>query len=861
MRYKALIGCAVIAYVAFTVTGCGRRPPEISSGVSWDLASHRARVLSDIRYEIALSVPQSDDEPIRGRETVSFRLSDRRWPLAIDFEQAPANVLAVRVSGEAVPYDAVDGHIVLPDSVLIEGQNSLEIEFWAGDNSLNRNPEFLYTLFVPDRARFAFPCFDQPNLKARFQLELELPDGWIAVANGEELRSEEEGGHIYRFAETKPISTYLFSFAAGVFEVVSAERSGRTMRMLHRETDTTKVARNVDAVFDLHEAALNWLEDYTGIEYPFDKFDFVLVPSFQYGGMEHPGAIAYRASSLFLDESATQNAQLRRASLIAHETSHMWFGDLVTMEWFNDVWMKEVFANFMAAKIVNPSFPEIDHELRFLLAHYPGAYGVDRTEGANPIRQRLDNLNQAGTLYGAIIYQKAPIVMKQLERLIGEETLRDGLRDYLGAYSFGNASWSDLIEILDATTEEDLASWSRVWVDEPRRPTIVASRSVDDQGHIASLVVGQSDPEGRSRIWNQQLNVRFGYEHTSRTFPVRVNSTTVAVPDAVGLPEPDYIIPNGEGVGYGLLAPDSASLEYFLDNTASLSEPLTRGIVWLSLWDAMLEGQVAPERLLDLAIAALKSETDQLLVQRVLDYLQSAYWRFLPADVRQRRAPEVEQLLWHLMEGARGPSLKAAYFNTFRSMALTDSALALLVSVWDKEYEIESLPLSEDDYTRLALELAVREVEGWNRILGEQSQRIENPDRKRQFEFVQPALSADPDVRDRFFAELSEVENREHEPWVLEAVRYLHHPLRAAYSQNYILPSLELLHEIQATGDIFFPKNWLDATLGGHNTSAAATVVRDFLQRRPDYPPKLRGKILQSADGLFRAEKILEAAS
>jgi aminopeptidase N len=132
---------------------------------------------------------------------------------------------------------------------------------------------------------------------------------------------------------------------------------------------------------------LDFLEDYTGIPFSLEKFDFVLIPSFQYNGMEHPGSVLYRASSVLLDESATQAQLLRRASLIAHETAHMWFGDLVTMRWFNDVWMKEVFANFMAAKIINPSFPELNHDLRFLMAHYPGAYAVDRSAGANPIRQ------------------------------------------------------------------------------------------------------------------------------------------------------------------------------------------------------------------------------------------------------------------------------------------------------------------------------------------------------------------------------------------------------------------------------------------------------------------------------------------
>ena len=199
------------------------------------------------------------------------------------------------------------------------------------------------------------------------------------------------------FDETQPLPTYLFAFAAGKFSVETAERDGRTFRMFHRETDAAKVARNRDAIFDLHARALAWLEDYTGIPYPFGKFDFVLIPVVP---VRRHGARRARStttpSGLMLDESATQNQLLGRANMISHETSHMWFGDLVTMKWFNDVWMKEVFANFMAAKIVNPSFPSVNHDLRFLLQNYPAAYDVDRTDGANPIRQELANLNEAG---------------------------------------------------------------------------------------------------------------------------------------------------------------------------------------------------------------------------------------------------------------------------------------------------------------------------------------------------------------------------------------------------------------------------------------------------------------------------------
>lgn len=169
----------------------------------------------------------------------------------------------------------------------------------------------------------------------------------------------------YHFAPSDPISSYLFSFVAGKFEAITREVGGRQMTLFHRETDPDKLALSLDAIFSQHGEAIAWLEDYTGIDYPFQSFDFVLIPGFPYGGMEHVGAIQYRASLLLLEESPPLTDQLNRAQLIAHETAHMWFGNLVTMRWFDDVWTKEVFANFMADKMVNPAFPGVDHSLNF----------------------------------------------------------------------------------------------------------------------------------------------------------------------------------------------------------------------------------------------------------------------------------------------------------------------------------------------------------------------------------------------------------------------------------------------------------------------------------------------------------------
>ena len=848
--------------------GCAEQPSlvDLGPGVAGSLARQRAASLSQLSYDIRLEIPGSLDEPIRAVLLAGFEAAELPQPLALDFTSAAERVLSLRANGRPGSYEVRDEHVLVDTAGWSPGAQQIEIEFLAGDGSLNRSDEFLYTLFVPDRARVALPVFDQPDLKARVRLTLEIPVGWEAVANGP-LESRESDGERQTlvFAETEPISTYLMAFAAGRFQVAERERAGRRLRLLHRETDRDKVERNLEAIFDLHGRALEWLESYTAIDYPFSKLDFVALPAFQYGGMEHPGAIFYRDRGLFLDETATQNQHLGRASLIAHEVAHMWFGNLVTMRWFDDVWMKEVFANFMAAKIVNPSFPEVDHDLRFLLAHYPPAYRVDRTAGANPIRQQLDNLNDAGSLYGAIIYQKAPIVMQHLELLTGEEVFRDGLRRYLDDHRYANATWPDLIEVLDALTEEDLVSWSRIWVEEAGRPMLRAEVDASDEtgvesagpARIESIRIEQTDPAGAGRIWNQHLQVLLGHHRQAGVVrPLHLKSSAVDLSDVRGLEAPAYLLINGGGVGYGEFELDAASRDYLLQNLPTVPDARVRAVAWLSLWDGLLAGTVAPAAVADLALRALPAETDELNIERILRYLGEAYWRYLDSAARDALAPDVERVLWRGIEAASRPTLKGAYFAAFRDTALTEAAMRRLQSIWAGDDSIDGLPLSENDTTQLAQQLALRSVPDSEEILRRQAERISNPDSVERFTFVTPALSGDAGRRDRFFTSLADPANRAREPWVLEALRLLHHPLRAASARRYIEPGLELLEEIQVTGDIFFPLGWLEASLGGHSSNEAATIVQAFLDRRQDLPPRLRGKLLQAADPLLRAARL-----
>jgi aminopeptidase N len=818
-------------------------------GIPEALARERASTIRNLRYELAFVIPADRKEPVQGRVVVRFAL-EAAHRIVLDFAQPRDRVRVVRARGRDVTFQFENGHLTIPAEATQAGQNEIAIDFLAGDDSLNRSDEFLYTLFVPARAHLAFPSFDQPNLKARYTLSLTVPTGWEAVANG--AARERTSGTIH-FAQTEPLPTYLFGFVAGKFSIETAVRSGREFRMFHRETDPARLARNRDAMFDLHASALAWLEDYTAIRYPWGKFDFIMIPAFQFTGMEHAGAILYNAS-LFLDESATQQQLLGRASTVAHETAHMWFGNLVTMEWFSDVWMKEVFANFMAAKIVNPAFPELNHDLRFLLAHYPGAYQIDRTAGTNPIRQPLANLSEAGQLYGPIIYQKAPIMMRQLELMLGENSLRDGLREYLKKYSFGNATWLDLVAILDARTPEDLAAWSHAWVEERGRPEFRTTLRTGSRG-ITALTLEAQDPLRRGLVWPQRLKVTLGYAESVDEVPVTVAGASTQVAGAIGKPTPLYVLPSGGGLGYALFVLDPASRRYLVEHLDTIPDALTRGSAWVTLWENTLEHHVAPAAFIDLAARAAPRETDEQNRQRILSYLVRAFWRLLDAKDRERRAPALEAVLRAGIGRASTSSEKSAWFNAYRDITLSRAGVAWLERVWRREAKIEGLTFAETDEIAMALELAVREVPGWETILKTQHERTQNPDRKERLAFVMPALSADPAVREAAFARFRNVENRRREPWVEESLAYLNHPLREEHARRFVRPSLELLREIQRTGDIFFPTRWMDAALSGHRSREVAATVRDFLARELQYPQRLRWTILSTADELFRVAR------
>ncbi len=821
-------------------------------GVSKLLATYRDATIKDVSYKLSFSIPEGKDAPVTGEAVIDFSLTSKREPVVIDFSVPEEYMHSLQVNGKATDLSVINGHLIIDKKDLTKNFNRIELSFRAGDLSLNRNEDFLYTLFVPDRASSAFPCFDQPDMKARFSLTLIMPSGYRAISNSPAVSNDTTDSKItVRFSETKPISTYLFAFAAGKFELLEKEIDGVKMEMLHRETRPGYIENNADEIFRLHYNSLKWLENYTQISYPFDKFGFVLIPSFQYSGMEHPGSIYYRASSLLLDESPTLNEKLSRASLIAHETSHIWFGDLVTMKWFDDVWLKEVFAGYMSDKIVSPDFPDVNHELRFLLTRFPAAYAVDRTRGTNPVIQDLDNMKDAGSLYGAIIYNKAPVVMQQLEKLTGEDELRNGLQVYLKKYSWGNARWDDLIAILENVTRKFLGEWSRMWVREAGMPVIKPVVTRQQEGY--KITFSEDDPAGTIRHWPQTLMamvITLTDTVTGEVTPAD-NKSFITTEE-----EPWCIIPDISGRAYGTFIFDSITADHLTLNINEFTDPFLRGVLWVNMYENLVNGMIAPAAFYKTIFTALEAENDLQLRNYLAGIFSSVFWDFLSAAERDSVAADAEKILWKKVLQTSDPAVQRTWFSLYRNIAITEDGMTNLRKTWESTLLPGGLKLSEDELCTLTLTMVLKGYGKAEMIIAGQRSRITGNDRLLRFDFVVPSVSSDQAVRDGFFSSLSDPVNREHEPWVIEALGYLHHPMVAERSEKYILPSLEMLEEIKSTGDIFFPGNWITATLAGHHSAEAKETVEVFLNDHPGYPADLKLKILQAADHLLRQQEI-----
>jgi aminopeptidase N len=474
-----------VVLVLISSASCASAAASAPAGIPRELARERAPQISDIRYHLAFTlIPHADTAP--GIEELTFTLRTVK-PVLLDFRDGTISTL--KVNGAVVEIRAENGHVELPAERLRAGQNTIQAQFESrvapAGKAITRyddhddNTEYLYTLFVPMDASMAFPCFDQPGLKARFRLELIAPASWTAISNTATESESNHGAERRRtvFHETLPISTYLFAFATGPFHRLNG--SPGLPGLYARASRLEQAQREAPEVQQIATEGIRYLSGYFAQPFPFPKYDMVLIPELAYGGMEHAGATFLREQSVLFRTAPTQTDRLNRDILVLHELTHQWFGDLVTMRWFDDLWLKEGFAQYMAYQTLASLKPGENMWKRFYESIKPPAYEIDSTQGTTPIYQDIPNLKDAKSAYGAIVYSKAPAVLKQLAFVLGPENFRNGLRLYLKDHAYSNAEWSDLVHALEKVSGRSLDRWAEMWIRHRGMPQVDVAWSCD----------------------------------------------------------------------------------------------------------------------------------------------------------------------------------------------------------------------------------------------------------------------------------------------------------------------------------------------------------------------------------------------
>src|SRR5215471_4092344 len=564
-------------------------------------------------------------------------------------------------------------HIILPASHFKSGENTITMDFETGVATANRpiiryqdrddGSEYVYTLFVPMDASLAFPCFDQPDLKARFTLNVTAPDHWAIVSNtsvSDETVRARSGFKSRYFPETPPISTYLFAFAAGPFKQVRSDLEGP--RLLVRQSKLQRAKEEWPEIERLTREGMKHMVEYFGQRFPFKKYDQVLIPGFAYGGMEHAGATFLREDSVLFRTTPTKSDKLNRASLILHELAHQWFGDLVTMRWFDDLWLKEGFANFMAYHTMAGIYDPNEIWKRFYQTIKPQAYAIDSTKGTTPIYQEVRNLKDAKSAYGAIVYQKAPSLLRALSFVIGEVNFRDGVRLFLKEYAYANAEWSDLIGAFERVSKQKLQAWADAWVKRRGMPQVDVEWRCDARGLIDNFEIRQRDVLGEGGLWPIKTRLLLAYDGAeAQRITASFDGERATVRDAVGRKCPAYAFANDGDFGYGVFMLDAKSRAAVMSRIGGIGDPFLRAMLWGALWDAVREAEMNPRDYVALVLKALPNEADLELAQSLLGRATYAFERYLSTKDQNAVAPQLESLFFDRMLNAGAVDLRITY--------------------------------------------------------------------------------------------------------------------------------------------------------------------------------------------------------
>ena len=634
-----------------------------------DEALARAGVISEvIRYDIELDLTRGDTD-FGSRTRVEFTAAPGGAAFA---DLVSTNVRSIKLNDRDLDPGAhhQDARISLDD---LAEHNVLEVDadcqYMHTGEGLHRfvdpadGKAYTYSQFeVPD-ARRVYTTFEQPDLKSTFTLTVKAPKGWKVFSNAPTPSPEEDGDSwTYRFATTEKMSTYITAVVAGPYEGVTdtlTSSDGRTIDLGVYCRASVLEHLDADAIIDITRKGFEFFEDAYGIAYPFTKYDQVFVPEYNAGAMENAGCVTFRDAYVF--RTRPTEAQLEsRANTILHELAHMWFGDLVTMKWWNDLWLNESFAEFMSHLALAENTPYTEGWTGFMVRKDWGLK-QDQLPTTHPITAEIRDLADVEVNFDGITYAKGASVLRQLVSYVGRDAFFAGLHEYLTAHSYANATLADLLGELEKASGRDLAAWSKVWLEEAGVTLLRPSVETDEEGRITRLSIEQEAFSEGASLRPHRLAVA-GYsldgESLQRVFHEEfdVDGASTDVPSAEGVARPDFILVNDGDLAYAKIRLDEDSLAFAVANITRFTDSLTRGVVMAAAWDMTRDGQMKARDYLNLALTAVPAETNMQLLTLTLRHIDEAVRTFVAPDARAEAAETVGRRLLLLARTARSGS-------------------------------------------------------------------------------------------------------------------------------------------------------------------------------------------------------------
>jgi aminopeptidase N len=682
-----------------------------------DEASARAARLTVESYAVELDLT-TGPHTFRSTTVVTFS-AGTEGPDGMDgstfIDLIASEVHEVVLNGRSLPVAEVvsTGRIALPR---LAAHNELRVvadcAYMHTGEGLHRfvdpvdDEVYLYSQFEVADARRVFCCFDQPDLKATYAFTVIAPDHWqvVSVSPSPEPEPAGAGVAVWRFAPTPVLSTYVTALIAGPYHHEHDEltvRDGRTIPLgvyCRRSLAEYLDAGNIN---DITRAGFAWFEQTFDCDYPFAKYDQLFVPEFNAGAMENAGAVTI--TEVYVLRSKVPEALIeRRALTVLHELAHMWFGDLVTMRWWDDLWLNESFAEYASTRCQSEATRWVNSWTTFSSAEKSWAYRQDQLASTHPIVADIRDLEDVEANFDGITYAKGASVLKQLVHWVGEEAFDAGLRQYFAAHAWQNTTLADLLGHLEKTSGRDLDAWAGEWL---RTAGVTILRPVietDADGVLTRVSIAQEGPAGRDSLPPHRLAVG-AYDlvdgRLRRTSRVELDAAgeLTDVTELVGRPRPDLLLVNDDDLAYAKIRLDDASLRTAIAHLAHFEESLPRTLVWGAAWDMTRDAELSARAFTDLILTNIASVDDPSVAQTLLRQLAGALEYYVAPEFQaQTNEVAADRLLALLRQAPAGSDLQLLLARAFASAAVSPDQAAALAGLLDGSRPIEGLAIDTE---------------------------------------------------------------------------------------------------------------------------------------------------------------------